>query len=45
METILILLLIWYCIYRLSRDKYKRRTGKELKFKDTFKKPKNWDDM
>ena len=44
MITILLLLLMWYCMYRLSRDKYERRTGKKLRFRDSFK-SKNWKDM
>lgn len=44
MGTALFLLLLWYIIYRLSKNEYKRRTGRELHFLDTLN-PKNWKDM
>lgn len=44
MATLLILLLMSYCLYRMSKGKYKRKTGKDLKFRDMFN-PQNWDKM
>lgn len=43
-STIVILLLLWYCMYRLSKKDYERRYNKKLKFKDTFD-PGNWDKL
>lgn len=44
MVTILILVLIWYLVYRLSKGDYEKRTGKKLRFRDTLN-PKNWDKL
>lgn len=45
MGTIIAIMIGWYFIpYRLSKKRYKRRTGKELTYLGSFK-PSNWEDM
>lgn len=44
MGTILIILLLFYVMYLLSRKDYERRYGKKLRFRDALN-PKNWDKL
>ena len=41
MSTLLIVLFLWYIIYRLNKKDYEEKYNKELKFRDTFN-PNNW---
>ena len=43
-SAIMVILLLWYCMYRLSKKDYEKRYNKKLKFKDTFN-PNNWDKL
>ena len=44
MGTILIILLLFYVMYLLSRKDYEREYGKKLRFRDALN-PKNWDKL
>lgn len=44
MGTILIILLLVYFVYLLSRKGYEKRMGKKLRFRDMFN-PKKWDNI
>lgn len=44
MSAVLMLLFLWYIIYRLNKKEYEEKYHKELKFRDTFN-PENWKKM
>ena len=41
MSGLIIVLLLWYCVYRLNKKEYEKKYNKELKFRDTLN-PRNW---
>ena len=41
MSGLIIVLLLWYCVYRLNKKEYERKYNKKLKFRDTLN-PRNW---
>ena len=41
MSGLIIVLLLWYCVYRLNKKDYEKKYNKELKFRDTLN-PRNW---
>ena len=41
MSELIIVLLLWYCVYRLNKKDYEKKYNKKLKFRDTLN-PRNW---
>ena len=44
MSAVIMILFLWYIVYRLNKKEYEKKYNKELKLRDTFK-MENWEKM